>query len=123
MRNVKSCCILFMHPAARFTCLLQVQEFAQGVIQKISAKYSSEANAFFQSECEGNYCHGSSQRVQRFKVPVQGSLSPACGGAELWMSLDEEQSSCGGHGGLGVQHQPCCSWGSCLDTEREPQNQ
>lgn len=124
MRNVKSCCILFMCPTARFTCLLQVQGFAQGVIQKILAKYSSEANAALQSKCEGNYCHGSLQTVQRFKVPLQGTLScrSACGGSELWMSLDAEQSSCGGHGGLGVQDQPCCSWGSCLDTEGESQN-
>lgn len=113
-----------MYPAARFTCLLQVQEFAQGVIQKISAKYSSEANAVLQSECEGYYFHGSLQRVQRFKVPLQGILSPrfACGGAEFWMSLDAEQSSCGGHGGLGVQDQPCSSRGFCLNTEEEPQN-
>lgn len=120
MRNVKCCCILLMYPAARFTCLLQVQGFARGVIQKISAKYSSEANAALQSECEGNYCHGSLERVQRSRVPLQGSLSPACGGLNFgcpWM-----QSSCGGPGGLGVQDQPCCSWGSCLGTEREPQS-
>lgn len=124
MRNVKSCCILFMYPAARFTCLLQVQGFAQGVIRNISAKYSIEANAVLQSECEGNYCHGSLQRVQRFEVLLQGSLSPwsACGGAELWMSLDAEQSSSGGLGGLGVQDQLCSSWRSCLNTEEESQN-
>lgn len=124
MRNVKSCRILFVYPTARFPCLLQVQGFAQGVIQKISAKYSSEANAVLQSECEGSYCHASLQRVQKFKVPLQGTLSPrsACGSAELWVSLDAEQSSCGGRGGLGVQDQPCCSWRPCLDTEEESQN-
>lgn len=64
MRNVKSCC--------PFSYTLQLGlsacprcKFTQGVIQKISAKHSSEAKAFLQSECEGNYHRASLQRVQR----------------------------------------------------------
>lgn len=52
-------------------------KFAQGVIQKISAKHSSEGNAFLQSEWEGNYPHLTSlQRAQRFKVAFTGHSQP-----------------------------------------------
>lgn len=75
-------------------------KFAQGVIQKVSAKYSSEAKAFLQNKCEGNYPHASLQRVQRLKVSFAGHSWPkgrsACGGAvpcPALLYLDAKQSS------------------------------
>lgn len=46
------------------------------MIQKISAKHSSEANAFLQSACERNYLHASLHRARGLKFPSQGTLSP-----------------------------------------------
>lgn len=75
MRNVKSCCIFFYTLQLGLSACPRCK-LARGVIQKISAKYSSEANAFLQSECEGNYSHASLQRVQRFKVAFEGHSQP-----------------------------------------------
>lgn len=111
MRNVKSFCIFF------YTLQLSLSacprcKFAQVVIRKISAEYSSEADAFLRSGCEDNYPHTSLQRTQRFKssLPRAGLLVEVMSLVLLgcpWMQNRAARS--------GVQHQPCWSWGFCSD--------
>lgn len=110
MRNVKSCCILF------YTLQLSLSacpgyKFAQGVTQKISAKYSSEADAFLQKGCEDNYPHTSLQR----KFPSQGTLSPGTDLLVMYLVLLGCPWMQNRAAGSGVQHQPHYSWGVCSD--------
>lgn len=71
---MKSCRAFFFYTLqlGRSACLeVQICSGCDSEIFSLFAKFSSEANAFLQSECEGNYPRASLRWAPRFKVPFR----------------------------------------------------
>lgn len=70
---MKSCFTFFYTPHLGHSACLEVRicSGCDSEIFSLFAKFSSEANAFLQSDCEGNYPRASLQWAQRFKVPFR----------------------------------------------------